>query len=102
MAETDVMANTLERFNGDISDFEGAYSKFISDLNALLSHMKELGSMWEGEAYEQLQSTFETDANKATELGESLNGICGKLKYAYDEYTSCENSVADILNSMNV
>ena len=98
----DVIANDLPRFEQDITDYSASFNRLDQAQLQLLSHMNELQNMWEGEAHEQFMETFSNDYKKVLDMVAFLKEVLGDINYADKEYTSCENSVSGIIESMNV
>ena len=98
----DVIANDLERFGQDITDYNQMLTRLDADQISLLTHMNELQNMWEGEAHNQFMETFNKDYEIVLQMVEFLKELHGDMTYADTEYTECESSVGNIIENMNV
>ena len=98
----DIIANDLPRFQQDISDYDAAFQSLQDGSDQLTAHMNDLSRMWEGEAHDQLMETFSADQRRVDELRLMLNDLLSDLRFAHTEYTSCENDVAGIIESIQV
>ncbi len=98
----DVIANDLAKFEQDITDYNGSFSRLDKAQLQLLAHMNELQNMWEGEAHEKFMETFGNDYQKVLAMVDFLKEVLGDMNYADKEYTSCESAVGGIIDSMEV
>ncbi len=98
----EIIANDLPLFDRDIQDYQEARELLISGTEALFTDMEQLGTMWQGEAHDQLMATFSVDRKRTEEMLEQLNRLLEDLKFALAEYTKCENSVAGIIEEIEV
>ena len=96
------MANDLERFAGDIDDYNGQHQNLINHFNDMVVHMNALNSMWEGEAHDEFLQTFEMDKAKINAMIEDLGKVLEELRFAHSEYTQCENNIAGMINNMPI
>ena len=98
----DVIANDLAKFEQDITDYDGSFTRLDRAQLQLLAHMNELQNMWEGEAHDQFMETFSKDYQKVVNMVDFLKEVLPDLNFADKEYTSCESSVESIIESMDV
>ena len=97
-----IIANDLSRFNQDISDYHISEQELNRNFEQLITHMRELNSMWEGEAHEQLMQTFSVDQNQAQAMVDHIREVYNELIFAHSEYSNCESTVAGIIDSIPV
>lgn len=98
----EIIANDLNRFDEDIEDFKGFFKELNSNYEMLVTHMNDLNRMWEGEAHNQFLETFSVDSNKVMDMLKLLEEISNDLVFAHSEYSSCEEIVASIIDSISV
>lgn len=96
------MANELERFQSDISTFEDAVKNITDNYKTMFSEIKALDAMWTGQAHDAFAVQFGQDAENMDDIISYIKEILEDLKFAHKEYTSCERSVSDIVNSMKI
>ncbi len=96
------MANNLETFNGDISDYNVYYQNLVQHFNDMVNHMNALNSMWEGEAHNEFLHTFDVDKQKTQNMISDFRKILEELRFAHAQYSDCERSVASMINQMPV
>ena len=96
------IANELERFQSDISTFEEALKVIESNYKNMFSEIKALDAMWTGQAHDAFAVQFGQDAENMEEVLNYVKELLQDLQFAHKEYTSCERSVNDIVNSMRV
>lgn len=61
-----------------------------------------LNAMWEGEAKTAFTAQFEADYEKLQFMVKIIETFIKDLEFARDNYNSCENNVATIINSIRV
>lgn len=98
----EIIANNLNKFDEDITDFKGVFEEMKSNYEMLVTHMNDLNRMWEGEAHNQFLETFSVDSAKVMDMINLLEEISHDLRYAHNEYSNCEVKVATIIDSINV
>ena len=96
------MANELERFAGDIGDYNNHYQNLINHFNDMVNHMNQLNNMWEGEAHDEFLQTFGVDREKTNRMIGDFGKILEELRFAHTEYTQCENNIAGMIDQMSV
>ncbi len=96
------MANDLERFNGDIGDYNNYFNNLVNHFQDMVDHMNALNSMWEGEAHNEFLQTFEVDKQQTQIMVDDFRVIMEELRYAHNQYTDCENNVANMINQMPI
>lgn len=96
------MANDLGRFDGDIGDYNKFYQSLIGHFGEMVDHMNALNNMWEGEAHDQFLQTFSVDREKTFQMIDDFGKILEELRFANTEYTLCENSISNMIDSMPV
>ena len=97
-----IIANDLPRYQGDIDDYSTSYNRLIEETQMLAAHMTDLNQMWEGEAHAALIATFAADYAKLQELNAELYRYRQDMQYAHGEYSSCENQIAAMIDSIRV
>lgn len=95
-----LIANNLPAFDTDIQDFGAQLLELRRHFEETVQHMNDLNSMWEGEAHNEFMNTFEIDRGKTEEAMNMLQRILEDLRYAHAEYTTCENTVSGIIDSI--
>ncbi len=68
----------------------------------MVDHMNALNNMWEGEAHDQFLQTFSVDREKTFQMIDDFGKILEELRFAHTEYTLCENSISNMIDSMPV
>lgn len=96
------IANELERFQSDISVFDQAYNTIKNKYKEMFNQIKELDSMWVGQAHNAFAVQFGQDAENMEEIISYLDELLQDLQFAYKEYTNCERSINDLVNSMRI
>ncbi len=96
------IANNLSTFKNNIADYERGYRNLVKDFNDVVVHMRDLNSMWTGEAHDTLMQRFEQDRRVTQDMIEYIRQILDDLSYADTEYTKCENMVAGIVDAIRV
>lgn len=96
------MANELERFDGDIGEYNLFYNNLVNHFNDMVNHMNALNGMWDGEAHDQFLATFEEDRQKVQAMIDDFKTIMEELRFAHTEYSNCENSVASMIDQMPI
>ena len=94
------IANNLPTFEGDITNYDGAYQSLIGHFTDLVTHMTELNAMWEGEAHEEFLQTFHIDEEKVNQMNDDFKEVLEELRFAHREYTTNENNVASIIDEL--
>ncbi|MBE5912016.1 WXG100 family type VII secretion target [Pseudobutyrivibrio sp.] len=98
----DVIANDLGRFDPDIENFKGDEKGLNKNFESLVEHVTTLNTMWDGAAYNTFINRFNRDKEEAQNLINQLENVYNNLRFAYTEYSDCENSVASVIDEMNV
>ena len=96
------MANELERFDGDIGEYNNYYNNLVNHFNDMVNHMNALNAMWEGEAHDEFLATFEADRQKTQAIIDDFKKIMEELRFAHTEYSNCENSVSGMIDQMPI
>ncbi len=96
------MANNLETFNGDISDYNNHLENLKAHFEDMVNHMNAMNNMWEGEAKDELLQTFETDRHKTNTMIDDFKSILRELRFAHTEYSDCETNVASMIDQMPI
>ena len=98
----ELISNDLSRFGQDISDYQNARQELDKSFDVLIAHMRDLSTMWEGDARDQLVVTFAEDSAKVQEMLDSLKEIHRELQFANTEYTQCESKITGIIDNIPV
>lgn len=98
----DRIANEMASFEGRKQDFANALRKLEENFNALATHMRELNNMWTGEAHDEFLKTFADDEKTVQSVIQYMRILSNNLNYADIQYTTCENTVSNIIDQIVV
>lgn len=75
----------------------------ISDQRVkMYSAIKELDSMWIGEAHDTFLIQYENDNEMMEKMIQDLNEVVGNFGTARENYDSCEESVKDMIRKIRI
>ena len=94
------IANELERFKADIDTYDQSFQVIRNTYKEMFDQIKALDAMWTGTAHDAFMVQFGNDAERMEEIIKFAGEFLDDLRYAHNEYTRCESSVNDIVNSL--
>lgn len=86
----------------DINAYEEALNTVKSKMDNMFTNMKELDTMWEGEANNAFMVQFNKDYSSMKELCNLLTKLLEDLKLAKKEYDQCDSSVNTVINAIQI
>ena len=86
----------------DITAYEEALNTVKSKMDNMFTNMKELDTMWEGEANNAFMVQFNKDYSSMKELCNLLTKLLEDLKLAKKEYDQCDSSVNAVINAIQI
>lgn len=86
----------------DITAYEEALNTVKSKMDNMFTNMKELDTMWEGEANNAFMVQFNKDYSSMKELCNLLTKLLEDLKLAKKEYDQCDSSVNTVINAIQI
>lgn len=98
----DRIENHLDSFGYDIDTYSNEFTNLTTAYERLKADMEGMQRDWEGEAFEELMTSFHNDQKKADQMVESLKTMLDNLRYADVQYSDCENQVRGIIDSIQV
>ena len=96
------IANDMEKFEDQIQKFDNALNKLETGFEEMAIHMRELNSMWTGEAHDEFLITFENDEKMVLKMIEYMKVLLSNLNYADTEYANCESTVSHMIEQIVV
>lgn len=97
--EIAVDTNTLQN---DISDMRRTLDKVKERSESMFRAIDILDDMWEGASHEEVVRQNAYDCQKMRELCEVIEKLIECMRYADDEYMSCENAVHSIIKTIQI
>ena len=86
----------------DITAYEEALNTVKSKMDNMFTNMKELDTMWEGEANNAFMVQFNKDYSSMKDLCNLLTKLLEDLKLAKKEYDQCDSSVNTVINAIQI
>lgn len=98
----EIISNDLNRFKQDIDEYREAEQKLKNSYDALVKHVEELNSMWEGPAHKRFFYRFMKIQGRVYDFMRRVEIAYENLDYADSEYNRCENIVAAEIDGFQV
>jgi uncharacterized protein YukE len=98
---TEIAVDT-DILNSDIGELQMLLDSAKLQLDEMFNQIVELNTMWEGAAKEQLINQFELDYSNAKNIIETIESLIECMKYARNQYNSCENEIENLVNSIKI
>ncbi len=90
------------RLQSDIESLKVHLNGMRQTGNKMMSNINALSSMWEGEAKNAFTKQFQSDYETLNSMAKVIEDLIKDLEYAREQYDTCENSVASILQNIRV
>ena len=97
--EIAVDTNTLQN---DIDDMRRTLDRVRERSESMFQAIDILDDMWEGTSHEEVVRQNAGDRRKMRELCEVIEKMIECMRYADDEYMSCENAVHSIIKTIQI
>lgn len=101
MAIKEIAVNTSTLTN-DIDALQTVLVSARTQLDDMFNQVAELDTMWDGPANEEFNRQFGNDYENAKNLCETIESIIGCMKFARDQYITCENEVNGIVSAITI
>lgn len=101
MANKEIAVN-ISSLKGDIEELERTLNNLERSTNDAYARIQELNGMWTGQANAAFSQQFVNDYTSMQEICENIKSVLDCMRYAQNEYTSCENSVSGIISAINI
>lgn len=88
--------------NKDTIDMETALNSIRAQMARMKESIDSLNAMWEGEAKGAFTVQFSRDYEHMEKLCAAASSIIENMHYAVREYSSCEQSVADVIAAIKI
>lgn len=102
MASTIIEVNTTNTLRSDVSSIDGELREVLRGADRLADTLRQLESMWEGEAKKAFSSAVQDDLRRLRELTKAMQNLTAKTGEARGEYDKCESAVSQIVASIRV
>ena len=97
--EIAVNTNTLAN---DIDALTTALASARAQLDDMFHQVAELDTMWDGPANDEFNRQFGNDYENAKNLCKTIESIIECMKFAKDQYNTCENEVNGIVSAITI
>lgn len=101
MAIKEIAVNTSTLSN-DINALQSALASARAQLDNMFNQVAELDTMWDGPANAEFNRQFGNDYENAKNLCKTIESIIECMKFARDQYNSCENEVNSIVSAIMI
>lgn len=90
----------LTNLNSDINSARQNLSYIENNIKSMFDEIKELDTMWDGEANESFNVQFNSDYQMMLDVCKNIERIISSMEFAKQEYSKCENSVSSAVRAM--
>lgn len=90
------------RLQSDIESLKVHLNSMRQVGNRMMSNINALSSMWEGEAKNAFIKQFQSDYETLNSMAKVIEDLIKDLEYAREQYDTCENRVAAIIQNIRV
>lgn len=90
------------QLNADIGELKANISKAKGSLESMKSELDQLNVMWTGKANMAFRSQVTKDYNLMTSMLATMEKLAECMENAKREYTRCEQSVKNTVNSIQI
>ena len=101
MAITKIKVNT-NKLQKTATDMENALKHINKKSNQMQSDVKALNGMWEGDANQAFNQTFQDDITALQQVCDNIQKVINYENTAKKEYNSCEQKVAELVDKITV
>lgn len=101
MAVKEIAINTSTLAN-DIDALQNALASARAQLDDMFNQVAELDTMWDGPANEEFNRQFGNDYENAKNLCKTIESIIECMKFARNQYNTCENEVNHIVSAITI
>lgn len=101
MAIKEIAVNTSTLMN-DIDELQTTLASARAQLDDMFNQMAELDTMWDGPANEEFNRQFRNDYENAKNLCKTIESLLECMKFAKNQYNTCENEVNDIVSAITI
>ena len=101
MAIKEIAVNTSTLTN-DMDALQTTLVSVRTQLDDMFNQVAELDTMWDGPANEEFNRQLGNDYENAKNLCETIESIIECMKFARDQYNTCENEVNGIVSAITI
>lgn len=102
MSNTLIMVDTTNTLKADVTEMNAQLGRIMNYASQLEGTLRQLESMWEGEAKEAFSNAVRDDLRRLKDLVKAMQNLTDRTGEARKEYDKCENTVAQIIASIKV
>lgn len=90
----------LSNLNSDINNAHNSLNYIKKNIKGMYDEIKELDSMWDGEANDAFNVQFNSDYEVMLDVCKNIEAIINSMEFAKQEYTKCEGSISSAVQAM--
>lgn len=102
MAEINKLEIETRKLQSDIDSLKEHLAGMRKTGDQMMSGIQALSAMWEGEAKDAFTVQFQADYQTLNNMADVIEELIQDLEQARQEYDSCEERVASIIQSIRV
>lgn len=102
MAASSSIEVSISALATDVIALEQRLRSFCNHMRNAYELVRELDTMWDGEANREFVRQFSLDARACEEISTELEHLIGCMQFAQEEYIRCENQVGECIRAISV